>query len=90
MTATLVTTDAAGGLYIGGYTTSVNHSEVLVYEADATDDDAPVRTLKLHPGKLIALAVDRQSEIYAAQKNARVAIYIYSGNFDDSNTDPEH
>jgi len=83
MTATLVTTDAAGGLYIGGYTTSVNHSEVLVYEADATDDNAPLRTLKLRPGKLIALAVDRQSEIYAAQMNARVAINIYSGNFDD-------
>jgi len=84
MTATLVTTDSMGNLYIGGYTSSVNRSEVLVYEADASDDDAPLRTLKLHPGKLTALAVDRQSVVYAAQKNSLAAIYIYSANDGDN------
>jgi hypothetical protein len=84
LTATLVTTDAAGNLYIGGYTTNDNRSEVLSYDADATDDDAPKRSLKLHPGKLTALAVDRQSMIYAAEKIwaggkiSQAAIYIYS------------
>jgi hypothetical protein len=84
LTATLVTTDAIGDLYIGGYTASENRSEVLVYEADASDDDAPVRTLRLHPGKLTALAVDRQSNIYAAEKNTQAAIYIYSAESSDA------
>jgi len=83
MTATLVTTDAAGNVYVGGYTMSANRSEVVVYDAEATDDDAPMRTLKLHPGKLIALAVDRQSEIYAAQKSPRAAVYVYSSIADE-------
>jgi hypothetical protein len=85
LTATLVTTDASGNLYIGGYTANVNHGEVLVYDAGATDDDAPLRTLPLAPGKLMALAVDRQRTIYAAQQNGiqqsdRAVINIYSSN----------
>jgi len=65
-------------------TTNVNHSEVLVYDDDASDDDIPARTLKLHPGKLTALAVDRQSMVYAAEKNTTAAIYIYAPASDDS------
>ena len=78
MTATLVTTDATGNVFIGGYTANVNRSEVLVYASDATDDDAPARTLTLRPGKLTALAVDRQSMIYAAEKNTTTSVYIYA------------
>jgi len=84
MTATLVTTDALGNVYVGGYIINMNHSEVLVYDDDASDNDAPVRTLKLHPGKLTALAVDRQSVVYAAEKNTTAAIYIYAPASDDS------
>jgi len=80
MTATLVTTDAIGNLYIGGYTNSASHSEVLIYDADAADNDAPAHTLKLRPGKLTALTVDRQGTIYAAEKNSVAAVYIYSMN----------
>jgi hypothetical protein len=80
MTATLVTTDAGGNLYIGGYTSSANMSEVLVYDAAATDDDAPLRTLPLTHGKLSALAVDRQGNIYVAQQNDRATVNVYSNN----------
>ncbi len=80
MTATLVTTDAGGNLYIGGYTSSANRSEVLVYDAAATDDDAPLRTLPLTHGKLSALAVDRQGNIYVAQQNDRATVNVYSNN----------
>lgn len=69
LTATLVNTDTMGNVYVGGYTTSVNKSEVLVYAFDAADDEQPLRKVALEPGKLTALAVDRQSAIYAAQKN---------------------
>jgi len=86
MTAALIATDASGDLYIGGYTTSPNRSEVLLYDADATDDDAPQRILQLQPGKLTALAIDRQSQIYAALQNTAAqqdtvaTINIYSSN----------
>ena len=80
LSATLVTADASGNLYIGGYTTSVNRGEVLVYEAGATDDDLPLRTLPLAPGKLTALAIDRHGTIYAAQQNVVGVVNIYSSN----------
>jgi len=90
LTATLVATDAGGDLYIGGYIGNANHSEVLIYDATATDSDTPLRILPLQPGKLTALAVDRQGAIYvaqnyvaqniAAQQNNVAAINIYSGN----------
>jgi len=81
--ATQLTTDAIGNLYVGGYTTSKDRSKVLVYAVNAADHDAPMRTLKLRPGKLTALAVDRQNTIYVAEKSAvesgpQAAIYIYS------------
>jgi hypothetical protein len=82
LTPTLVSTDAIGNVYVGGYTSSVNKSEVLVYVFDANNDDQPQRTLQLEPGKLTALAIDRQSTIYAAQKNSqksdRPFIDVYS------------
>src|ERR1700723_427339 len=84
LTATLVTTNAAGNIYIGGYTTSVNHSEVVIYDAGATDDDAPLRTLKLRPSRLYAIAVDRQNEIYAAQMNTLAVINVYTGISEDT------
>jgi hypothetical protein len=81
MTATLIATDATGNLHIGGYTDDVDHAEVLIYDSAAKEDDQPLRILTLVPGKLTALAIDRQGAIYTAQASQKQAvIHIYSPN----------
>ncbi|MES2390039.1 MAG: hypothetical protein V4555_00250 [Acidobacteriota bacterium] len=74
--ASLLATDATGQLYVGGYTTGPNASEVLVYSGVTT---APMlaRTVILQPGKLTALAADSTGQIYAAQSNASPTVNVY-------------
>jgi len=78
LTPNLIATDAQGNLYVGGYTTSVNTTEVVEYATGVTGDVVPMRTVMLDQGKLTALAVDAGGQIYAGQLNVLASVKIYA------------
>lgn len=74
---TLVATDPAGGLYVGGNTGSAQATEVVVYAAGAVGAATPLRTVSLTAGKLTALAADAKGQIYAGKLNTLSAVEVY-------------
>ena len=84
--ANLLATDSVGRLYVGGYTTNVNTTEVLVYAAGSAGTTAPLRTVLLETGKLTALAADSSGQIYAGQLNVAGSVKIYSASANGSSS----
>lgn len=77
-TPSLIATDSTGNLYVGGFTTSVNTTEVIEYAAGVAGAIQPTRTIQLEQGKLTALAIDDAGQIYAGQLNTLASVKVYA------------
>lgn len=95
LSANLLATDSQGQIYVGGFTTNVNTTEILVYPQGASGSASPSRTILLETGKLTAMTVDQGGQVFAGQLNVLASVNVYSATASGASTairvlDPAH